>query len=148
QLAAIVAAARALERFHERLVRLLRGDLVEHLNGLEPRTGRGGVVFANRHDYAPSRNSGIFSPSRSFTYAFFQSGRRPANRPCRLILPWEMVVRMLSTFEPSSCSIARLIWTLLAPTATWKTIVRPSSRRIDVFSVMSGRRITSVSFIV
>ena len=57
-----------------------------------------------------------------------------------------MLVRMLSTFAPSSCSIARLISILFAPVATWNTIVRPSSRRIDVFSVMSGRRMTSVSF--
>src|SRR5436190_22873672 len=57
--------------------------------------GEVGLYFLMGLVYAPSRNSGIFSPSRSFTYAFFQSGRRPANRPCRLILPWEMVVRML-----------------------------------------------------
>src|SRR5262245_18056993 len=37
--------------------------------------------------YAPCRNSGSFSPSRSLTYAFFQSERRPAKRPCRFILP-------------------------------------------------------------
>ena len=40
-----------------------------------------------------------------------------------------------------------MISILLAPGATWNTIVRPSSRRMDVFSVMSGRRMTSVSFI-
>src|SRR5437764_2370797 len=55
---------------------------------------------------------------------------------------------MLSTFDPSSCSMARLIWTLFAFGATWKTMVRPSSRRIDVFSVISGRRSTSVNFII
>src|SRR5690242_12145512 len=59
-----------------------------------------------------------------------------------------MLVRMLSTLAPSSCSIARLISVLFASWATWNTIVRPSSRRIDVFSVMSGRRITSVSFML
>src|SRR4051812_7998314 len=58
-----------------------------------------------------------------------------------------MLVRMVSTFAPSSFSIARRISTLLASRATWKTIVRPSSRWIDVFSVMSGRRMMSVSFI-
>src|SRR5215208_4032026 len=58
-----------------------------------------------------------------------------------------MLVRMLSTFAPSNCSIARLTSILFAPVATSNTIVRPSSRRSDVFSVMSGRRITSVSFI-
>src|SRR5688572_3172599 len=37
--------------------------------------------------YAPCRNSGSFSPSRSLTYAFFQSERRPTNLPWRLNLP-------------------------------------------------------------
>src|SRR3990170_5459495 len=54
---------------------------------------------------------------------------------------------MLATFAPKSCSTARLISTLLAPFATWNTIVRPSSRISEVFSVISGRRMTSVSFI-
>src|SRR6478672_1122999 len=58
-----------------------------------------------------------------------------------------MLVRMLATFAPSNCSTARLIWILLAFGATWNTMVRPSSRRIDVFSVMSGRRMMSVCFI-
>src|SRR5207245_10847988 len=57
-----------------------------------------------------------------------------------------MLVRMLATFAPSNCSTARLTWILLAPVATWKTIVRPSSRRMDVFSVIRGRRMTSVTF--
>ena len=59
-----------------------------------------------------------------------------------------MAVRTCSTFEPSSVSTARLISVLFASVATWNTIVRPSrSRWMDVFSVMSGRRMTSVSFI-
>ena len=41
-----------------------------------------------------------------------------AKRPCRLILPCAMLVRMRSTFAPSSCSIARRICTLLAFGAT------------------------------
>src|SRR4029450_12269696 len=76
-----------------------------------------------------------------------QSARRPAKRPWRLILPCAILVRMLATFEPSSSSTACLIWILFACGATSKTIVRPSSRMMEVFSVMSGRRITSVSFI-
>src|ERR1700674_2318914 len=56
-----------------------------------------------------------------------------------------MLVRMLATFAPSNCSTACLISILLAPGATWKTMVRPSSRRMDVFSVISGRRMTSVT---
>src|SRR5260370_35280771 len=57
-----------------------------------------------------------------------------------------MLVRMLATFAPSNCSTACLISILLASGATWKTMVRPSSRRMDVFSVISGRRMTSVTF--
>src|ERR1700681_4184902 len=57
-----------------------------------------------------------------------------------------MLVRMLATFAPSNCSTACLISILLAPGATWKTMVRPSSRRMDVFSVISGRRMTSMTF--
>src|SRR6266850_5308993 len=97
--------------------------------------------------YAPCRKSGSFSPSRSFTYAFFQSERRPMYLPCRLNLPCESDVRTLSTFEPSSDSTALLMSILLASIATWNTSVRPSSRRTVVFSVMGGRRKTWVSFI-
>ena len=74
ELARVVAAARAVQRLDQRLVRLLRRDLVEHRDGLEPRAGRRRVVFANSHvmplhgeTLRPSRNSGIFAPSRSFT---------------------------------------------------------------------------------
>src|SRR5260370_12942957 len=56
-----------------------------------------------------------------------------------------MLVRMLATFGPSNCSTACLISILLAPGATWNTMVRPSSRRMEVFSVISGRRMTSVT---
>src|SRR5438132_11497981 len=37
-----------------------------------------GLYFLIGMIYAPSRNSGILAPSASFTYAFFQSDRRPA----------------------------------------------------------------------
>src|SRR5262245_37036373 len=57
-----------------------------------------------------------------------------------------MLVRMFATLAPSNCSTARLISTLLACGAPWKTIVLPSSRMIDVFSVTSGRRMMSVIF--
>ena len=63
----VVAAAGAVQRLDQRLVRLLRRDLVEDLHGLKPGAGRRRFEFANWHDYAPSRNSGIFAPSRSFT---------------------------------------------------------------------------------
>src|SRR5258705_5309662 len=96
--------------------------------------------------YAPCRKSGSFSPSRSLTYAFFQSERRPMYLPWRLNLPCLREVRTLSTFEPSSDSTAFLMSILLASIATWNTSVRPSSRRTVVFSVMSGRRSTCVSF--
>src|SRR5688572_3559937 len=77
QLAAVVAAAGPFQLFGERAIRLVRRDVVERLHGPEARTGRRRVEFSNRHLYAPCRNSGSFSPSRSFTYAFFQSARRP-----------------------------------------------------------------------
>src|SRR6185436_18652149 len=69
------------------------------------------------------------------------------NRPWRLNLPCEIEVRTASTFEPSSFSTARLMSTLVAPAATSNTTVRPASRSSVVFSVMSGRRMISVSFI-
>jgi hypothetical protein len=62
-------------------------------------------------------------------------------------LPCASDVRTLATFEPSSVSTARLISILLASIATWNTSVRPSSRTTVVFSVIRGRRITSVIFI-
>ena len=89
-------------------------------------------------------NSGSFSPSRSRTYAFFQSGRRPAKRPCRFNLPRIDVVRTVGHLRAEQLSRRRCrICTLFASAATCSTSVRPSSRRIVVFSVMSGRRITS-----
>ena len=69
ELTLVVAAAGLLQRLGQRAVGLGGGDLVEHLHRLEaPARGRG-LVLANRHDstYAPSTNSGIFSPSRSTT---------------------------------------------------------------------------------
>src|SRR6266850_4072402 len=98
--------------------------------------------------YAPCRKSGSFSPSRSFTYAFFQSERRPTYLPWRLNFPCASDVRTLWTFEPRSCSTAFLMSILLASIATWNTSVRPSSRMTVVFSVMRGRLSTVVSFIV
>ena len=72
-------------------------DLVEGLDGLEPLTRRRrDCNLRIGHDV--TRPPGIrasSAPSRSFTYAFFQSGRWPAKRPCRLILPCAMLVRML-----------------------------------------------------
>src|SRR6266545_1957016 len=149
QVALVVAAPGVVQVLRQRPVRLIRRDLVEGERRLAAHTGRGRVVFANRHGlYAPCRKSGSFSPSRSFTYAFFQSERRPTYLPWRLNLPCASDVRTLSTFEPSSDSMAFLMSILLASIATWNTSVRPSSRRTVVFSVMSGRRSTLVSFIV
>src|SRR5258706_9019953 len=68
--------------------------------------------------YAPCRKSGSFSPSRSFTYAFFQSERRPMYLPWRLNFPCVSDVRTLCTFEPRSCSTAFLMSILLASIAT------------------------------
>src|SRR4029079_1700511 len=148
ELAVVVAAAGALQRLDQRAVRLGGGDVVEGLDGLEPPARRRRLVLSNRDDsYAPSRNSGTFSPSRSLTYAFFQSARCPTNRPWRFIFPCAIEVRTASTLVPSSFSTARLMSTLVACGATSNTIVRPASRSSVVFSVISGRRMTSVCFI-
>jgi hypothetical protein len=88
----------------------------------------------------PLQELGHFSPSRSVTYAFFQSGRWPANRPWRFTLPCAYRrAHVRPPWRRAAVSTARLISILLAPRATSNTIVRPSSRRIAVFSVMSGR---------
>ena len=68
------------------------------------------------------------------------------NLPWRLNLPCEIAVRTPWTFEPRSFSTARLMSTFVAPDATSNTSVRWSSRMSVVFSVTSGRLITSVSF--
>ena len=62
----------------------------------------------------PSQEVRHFSPSRSLTYAFFQSERRPTKRPWRFTLPCAIDVRTLATFEPSSVSTACLMSILLA----------------------------------
>src|SRR5919106_217977 len=59
-----------------------------------------------------------------------------------------MDVRTSATFAPRSFSIARLMSILLASFATSNTTVLPSSRSTVVFSVTSGRRMTSVSFMI
>src|SRR5688572_12875970 len=69
-------------------------------------------------------------------------------RPCRLNLPCAIEVRTSSTFAPSSFSTARLTSILVASDATSNTSVRPASRSSVVFSVISGRRMMSVSFMV
>src|SRR5206468_295010 len=56
EVTAVVPAARFVERLDERLVRLLRGDLVEHLHRLEPRAGRRRIELANRH-LCPAKSS-------------------------------------------------------------------------------------------
>ena len=67
QVPGVVAAAGAAHRLDQRLVRLLGRDLVEDRHRLKPGAGRRRLEFAKWHDYAPSRNSGIFAPSRSLT---------------------------------------------------------------------------------
>ena len=49
QLAAVVAAAAAVQRLDERLVRLGRGDVVEDLDGLKPLARGCRLVFSDRH---------------------------------------------------------------------------------------------------
>ena len=147
ELAVIVAAAGAVQVLDERLVRLAGRDVVERLDRLKAAAGRRRFVSFDRHLVRPLEELG-----QLLAFAQFHVGllpiralvRRsaPGVSPCRARSP----VRTCSTFEPSSVSIARLISVLFAWVATSDTIVRPScSRWMDVFSVMSGRRITSVS---
>ena len=146
ELAAVVAPARLMQRLDQRLVRLCGRDLVEHVHGLKPPAGRRGIELANGHVTRPPgipASSRLRAASRRLSSSP-TGGRRsaPGASPCR--------ARCRSgRCRPSrraAVSIARRISTLLAPSATWNTSVRPSSRWMDVFSVMSGRRMTSVSF--
>src|ERR1051325_10204812 len=115
--ALVVASAGALFRFQQTLFRSLLGDMALVENGHKPPRRRiwikalqshlcllpcsslGGLhrprfyclthfptPFTNR-DYKFSANSIIFSPSASFTYAFFQSRRYPSVWPRRRIFP-------------------------------------------------------------
>src|SRR4051794_15430027 len=63
EVSGVVAAAGAADRLQQRLVRFLRRDLVEQRHRLKTGAGRRRLEFAKWHDYAPSRNSGIFAPS-------------------------------------------------------------------------------------
>ena len=87
ELTAVVPPPRPMQRLDERLVRFLRRDLVEHLHRLKPLAGRRRIEFTYRHDYAPSRNSGIFAPSADARTPSSNpaAGPRsdPAASPCR-----------------------------------------------------------------
>ena len=153
QLAAIVAAARAMQRLDERLVRLRRGDVVEDLHRLEPLARRRRVVLSNRHR------------SNLSLRAFEELGDLLAfaQRHVRLLpvaaaagepsLPLDLAVRDARP-DARHLRAEQLLDRALdldlvgAPVATSNTIVLPSSRRMDVFSVISGRRMTSVSFML
>src|SRR6185369_4087274 len=146
---AAVAAARPLLGLGERLLRRGLGDLLEGEAGHEAPAGRRRSVFLEWHRslrQACSKNSIIFSPCFSTTYAFFQSARRPTCRPWRFTLPWTLATRTSCSFTPNRVSTAFLISGLEASRWTSKQSERWVSLRAVVFSVMSGRRMTSYMF--
>src|SRR5439155_10289442 len=59
QVSAVVSAAGTVQRLDERFVRLRRGELVEHLDGLEPCPRRRRIEFANRHVKNPLTSSSL-----------------------------------------------------------------------------------------
>ena len=141
-----------------------RRDLVEHLDRLESPARRRRIVFANGHGskpfsvriarIAPFLTSLLLPRGFQDLLALAQPDvgllpvRTPAGEPA---LALDLAVRDArsgrSDLRAEQLLDRRcLISILLAPRATWNTIVRPSSRSIVVFSVTSGRRMTSVSF--
>ena len=145
--AAVVAPARFLSGSVSGLCGRGLGDLVEHLDRLEPPAGRRRFVSANGHD--------CLSPLQEFRnlLAVLQPDVRllpvrPAAGESALALQLPVHDASCGRSPPSSRELStacrsRSCWRAWPPA---NTIVRPSSRRMVVFSVMSGRRMTSVSF--
>src|SRR6185312_3158002 len=101
-----VAAARLLDRLEQRLLGRRRRDLGEIRDRSEARALGYRLELTNSHGLCapqPSKIS-IESPSRSFTIAFFQFGRRPTDRPTRFSLPRTLSVQTPVTFTPKSSS--------------------------------------------
>src|SRR6266849_6502506 len=96
--------------------------------------------------YKFSAYSIIFSPSASFTYAFFQSRRYPSFWPRRRILPTKFAVRTAATFTLKICCTASLISVLVAFDETSKTTVCCVSFTPRPFSVMIRCRILRCGF--
>src|SRR5438445_85498 len=88
--------------------------------------------------YAPSTSS-ILWPGASVTIAFFQSARRPSERPIRFSFPSNEAVRTEATLTLNTVSTATRISTLLASGRTRNATVFCSSFWRMLFSVMSGR---------
>jgi hypothetical protein len=103
--AVVVATGRLGERLDERLLRRGARDLAEIRHRAESRALGHRLELTNSHCDQPS-NTGIVSPSRSFTIAFFQFGRRPVVRPMRFSLPRWFDVHTPVTLTPNSCSTA------------------------------------------
>src|SRR5207253_3432806 len=157
QLPAVVAPGDARLRLEQRLVRCRGGDLLEGQPGLKPPRLRVWPVSLDPHKicpaqscsransprpkiYAVSAYSGIFSPARSFTYAFFQSARKPNVRPRRRNLPWKTAVCTDSTLTLNTACTACLISNFVACRSTRKQSVRARSLRSIPFSVITGFR--------
>src|SRR6266852_6115624 len=88
--------------------------------------------------YAPSTSS-ILCPGASVTIAFFQSARRPSERPIRFSFPSNEAVRTDETLTLNTVSTATRISTLFASGRTRNATVFCSSFCRMLFSVMSGR---------
>src|SRR5687768_6975504 len=114
QLALAVATGAAHELLGERLVRRVRGDLLERRAGHLAQAGRRGSVVAKWHRQTASKSS-ILSPGAIDTMAFFQPGTVPiVLRPRRFCLDWTLTTRTSRTVTLNSASTAALMRNLFA----------------------------------
>src|SRR5262249_36651030 len=123
KLPVVVAAIDPVLRLQKRLVGLVGGHIllvIDH--GFEAKRLGLWSESLNCH-YRFSPYSIIFSPSRSVTYAFFQSGRYPLYFPRRRIFPGTTIVRTASTLTLNKRSTASWICRLLASSSTSKQSV-------------------------
>ena len=150
QLAVVVAAAGAVQRLDERLVRLARRDIVERLDRLKPPARRRRFVFSDRHvDYAPSKNSGSFSPCAQLHVGLLPVRALSGEPPLALHLAVRDGGADVLDLRSQQRLDGALDFRLVGVRRHFEHDRPPiRSRWMDVFSVMSGRRITSVSFIV
>src|SRR6267378_1715944 len=118
---------------------LLGPYLIHSAEPCHPEQSEGSHLDLAR-SYKFSAYSIIFSPSASFTYAFFQSRRYPSLWPRRRILPTKFAVRTPETFTLKICCTASLICVFVALAETSNTTVCCVSFTPRPFSVMIGRR--------
>src|SRR5438874_3584383 len=122
-----VAATLAVQRTHERLLRLAPRDLDEVGDAGASASGRRRLVFANTHQTVPPKRS-MRSPAARLTMARLVSLRRPKPRRVRLRLPGRFAVLTLVTLTLKTFSTAILISVLFASGCT-RNVYLPSSTR-------------------